>query len=49
MEYGICNLSVVPLRAEAKRTQRTGIAGFVWRSFEILEWKEKLGANYHRF
>ncbi len=40
MEYGICNLSIVPLRAEANDRSEQVSQVLFGEVFEILEWKE---------
>ncbi|HVW95149.1 MAG TPA: C40 family peptidase [Mucilaginibacter sp.] len=40
MEYGICNLSVIPLRAEASDRSEQVSQVLFGETFEILEWKE---------
>jgi gamma-D-glutamyl-L-lysine dipeptidyl-peptidase len=40
MEYGICNLSIVPLRAEASDKSEQVSQILFGEVFEILEWKE---------
>ncbi|RYY20695.1 MAG: SH3 domain-containing protein, partial [Sphingobacteriaceae bacterium] len=41
MEYGICNLAVVPLRAEPSDRSEIVSQVLFGEAFEILEWKEK--------
>ncbi|MCO5934483.1 C40 family peptidase [Mucilaginibacter sp. RB4R14] len=41
MEYGICNLSVVPLRAEPNDRSEMVSQVLFGEAFEILEWKDK--------
>jgi hypothetical protein len=41
MEYGICNLAVVPLRAEPIERSEMVSQVLFGESFEILEWKDK--------
>jgi hypothetical protein len=41
MEYGICNLAVVPLRAEPSDRSEMVSQVLFGESFEILEWKDK--------
>ncbi len=41
MEYGICNLSVIPLRAEASDRSEQVSQVLFGEFFEIIEWKEK--------
>ncbi len=41
MEYGICNLSVVPLRAEPIELSEMVSQILFGETFEVLEWKEK--------
>jgi hypothetical protein len=41
MEYGICNLAVVPLRAEPSDRSELVSQVLFGEAFEILEWKEK--------
>lgn len=41
MEYGICNLAIVPLRAEANDRSELVSQVLFGEAFEILEWKEK--------
>lgn len=41
MEYGICNLAVVPLRAEPSDRSEMVSQVLFGEAFEILEWKEK--------
>jgi hypothetical protein len=41
MEYGICNLAVVPLRAEPSDRSEMVSQILFGESFEILEWKDK--------
>ncbi|RYU86548.1 hydrolase Nlp/P60 [Mucilaginibacter terrigena] len=41
MEYGICNLAVVPLRAEPSDRSEQVSQVLFGEAFEILEWKEK--------
>lgn len=41
MEYGICNLAVVPVRAEASDRSEMVSQLLFGEAFEILEWKEK--------
>jgi len=41
MEYGICNLSVVPLRAEPIELSEMVSQVLFGEAFEILEWREK--------
>jgi hypothetical protein len=41
MEYGICNLSVIPLRAEAAELSEMVSQVLFGECFEILEWQEK--------
>jgi gamma-D-glutamyl-L-lysine dipeptidyl-peptidase len=41
MEYGICNLSVVPLRAEPTELSEMVSQVLFGESFEVLEWREK--------
>src|ERR1700744_1110149 len=41
MEYGICNLSVIPLRAEPAELSEMVSQVLFGESFEILEWQEK--------
>lgn len=41
MEYGICNLATIPLRAEASDTSEQVSQVLFGEMFEILEWKEK--------
>jgi hypothetical protein len=40
MEYGICNLSVIPLRAEASERSEQVSQVLFGEIFEIVEWKE---------
>lgn len=40
MEYGICNLSVVPLRAEPTELSEMVSQVLFGESFEVLEWRE---------
>jgi hypothetical protein len=40
MEYGICNLSIIPLRAEANDRSEQVSQVLFGESFEIKEWKE---------
>lgn len=41
MEYGICNLSVIPLRAEPAELSEMVSQVLFGEAFEILEWREK--------
>jgi hypothetical protein len=41
MEYGICNLAVIPLRAEPSDRSEMVSQVLFGEAFEILEWKEK--------
>ncbi|MBB5397962.1 MULTISPECIES: C40 family peptidase [unclassified Mucilaginibacter] len=41
MEYGICNLAVIPLRAEPNDRSEMVSQVLFGEAFEILEWKEK--------
>lgn len=41
MEYGICNLSVIPLRAEPAELSEMVSQVLFGETFEVLEWKEK--------
>lgn len=41
MEYGICNLSVIPLRAEPAEVSEMVSQVLFGETFEILEWREK--------
>jgi hypothetical protein len=40
MEYGICNLAIIPLRAEANDRSEQVSQVLFGETFEILEWKE---------
>jgi len=40
MEYGICNLSVIPLRAEASDRSEQVSQVLFGETFEIIEWKD---------
>lgn len=41
MEYGICNLAIVPVRADASDRSEQVTQLLFGEAFEILEWKEK--------
>src|SRR6476469_141646 len=41
MEYGICNLAVIPLRAEPSDRSEQVSQVLFGEAFEIVEWKEK--------
>ena len=41
MEYGICNLAVIPLRAEASDRSEMVSQILFGETFEILEWAER--------
>ncbi|MDB5017528.1 MAG: ykfC [Mucilaginibacter sp.] len=52
MEYGICNLSIVPLRAEADDRSEQVSQVLFGEIFEITEWKEnwvKIITNYDNY
>src|ERR1700712_3682410 len=40
MEYGICNLAVIPLRAEPNERSEQVSQVLFGEAFEIIEWKE---------
>src|ERR1700692_478719 len=40
MEYGICNLAIIPLRADANDRSEQVLQVLFGETFEILEWKE---------
>lgn len=41
MEYGICNLAIIPLRAEPSEKSEMVSQILFGEAFEVLEWKEK--------
>ena len=41
MEYGICNLAMIPVRAEANELSEMVSQLLFGETFEILEWVEK--------
>ncbi len=41
MEYGICNLAIIPLRAEASDKSEQVSQILFGETFEILEWTER--------
>jgi len=41
MEYGICNLSVIPMRAEPKESSEMVSQVLFGETFEIIEWTDK--------